>query len=177
MSRITPSAPAFLILSALLSLIAPPSTRSGEMLNDPSGFQGITWGSAIAELPNLTLAETGERVKGYELKGGTPRLGDAPVESMRFVTIDGRFVRVAVRYRGKETHEQVMAYLQSQFGPVSRIPGSMVRGLNQQFNWRGPDTEINLTYAAHNEHGYLFIESRALAPRLTEAMLDIGSGY
>ena len=48
----------------------------------------------------------------------------------------------------------------------------MARGLNQQYNWRGSDTEINLTYQAGTERGYIFIDSRTLAPRFNDYITD-----
>ena len=48
----------------------------------------------------------------------------------------------------------------------------MTRGLNQQYNWRGTETEINLTYQAGTERGYIFIDSRTLAPRFNDDITD-----
>ncbi len=170
-------APALGILAALgwfTALLAPPSAASGIMLDDPKGFQGIAWGSSLTAATDLILTETGEHVNGYDLKESPPPLGDAKVESMRFYTYDGAFARVIIRYRGKNTHEQVMVYLQSRFGPIERTPGQMTRGLNQQYNWRGNDTEINLTYDGRGERGFVFVESRTLAPRFNDSLSETG---
>ena len=158
-------------------VIAPAPARAGNLVNDPQGFRGIPWGSSLTDLENLTLTDSGARVKRYDMKQEPLTLGEARVDSMRLYTIDGKLARVAIYYRGQSAHTHVLAYLESQFGPIDRAPGSMVRGLNQQYNWRGTETEINLTYQGQGERGFLFIESRMLAPRLTEALLDIGSSY
>lgn len=147
------------------------------ILKDPNGFHGIPWGTSLAELPQLTLAEPGESVKGYEFNNGPPMLGQAKVESLRLSSVGGQFARVTIRYRGQGTHEVILNYLQSEYGPLDHTPGSMARGLNQQFTWRGSDTEINLTYEARGERGFVFFESRVLAPRLQEVLTDIGNGY
>lgn len=165
------------ILAALVwftALLAPRPACAGVMLEDPKGFQGIAWGSSLTAATDLILAETGEHVNGYDLKGSLPPLGDAKVESMRFYTYDGAFARVIIRYRGKTTHDQVMGYLQSRFGPIERTPGQMTRGLNQQYNWRGNDTEINLTYDGRGERGFVFVESRTLAPRFNDSLSETG---
>ena len=170
-------APALGILAGLgwfTALLGPPIASSGTLLDDPKGFQGIVWGSALTTSPDLTLSETGEHVNGYDLKGNPPPLGDATVESMRFYTYDGAFARVIIRYRGNTTHDQVMAHLQSRFGPVERTPGQMTRGLNQLYNWRGPETEINLTYDGRGERGFVFVESRTLAPRFNDTLSETG---
>lgn len=165
------------LLLAWAALTLPASAEAGALLNDPKGYHNIPWGSPLANQAELTQVQNMDRVMGYEIRKEPPRLGDTKVESVRLFTVDGKFGRVTIRYHGKDTHDAVLAYLQSQFGPIDRSPGSMMRGLNQQFNWRGPDTEINLTYEAKMERGYLFIESRTLSPRFNDALADTGSSY
>ena len=155
----------------------PTTAEAGTLLNDPKGFRDIPWGTPLTNQAELALVQNMDRVKGYEVPKEPPHLGETTVESIRLFTIDGQFGRVTIRYQGKDTHDAVLAYLQSQFGPIDRSPGSMMRGLNQQYNWRGTDTEINLTYEAKRERGYLFIESRSLSPRFNAALADTGSSY
>ncbi len=154
----------------MLAVLAPPALAVRITEEDPNGFHGIRWGAALAEVPDLTLVESSKRTQTYELKQGPPTLGEVAVDELRFVAIKGQFARVMVRYSGEETHKRVMAYLEEQFGPVDRTPGMMMRGLNQQFTWRGPETEVNLTYQGHQERGSLFIESRTLAPRFMDVL-------
>jgi hypothetical protein len=142
------------------------------MVNDPNGYHGIAWGAPLAQAPDLTLIKTVERLSEFDLKAGTPTLGDAKVESMRFIAIDEQFARVVIRYTGKNTHEQMLVYLQKQYGPLDRTPGSMMRGLNQQFNWRGSDTEVNLVYESARDRGFVFIESRVLAAKFNEGLSE-----
>lgn len=157
-------------VAAVLLLETPEPAGAGEMANDPNGFSGIAWGLPLADHPDLVRVETADRVQQYEPKQRPFMLGEAAVDVLRFVGIDDRLARVTVRYRGQRTHEQVLRYLQTLFGPIERLPGAMVRGLNQQFNWRGPHTEVNLTYDGGQERGYVFIESRTLAPRFNDAL-------
>jgi hypothetical protein len=154
--------PAFSLAAAL----------AGPMLNDPQGFQNIPWGTKLAEVPNLVLADPGERVTGYDFKNGPPAFGEAKVDSVRLSAIEGKFARAAIHYKGRKTHEHIMNYLESSFGPIDRAPGSMMRGLNQQYNWRGSETEINLVYQSYGERGVVFIESRVLAPRFNDTLSE-----
>lgn len=110
------------------------------------------------------------RQQHYELVERPPRFGGIPVESLRLVAIDDQFARVTIRYHGQDTHSAVMRQLEDQYGPAERLQGSMLRGLNQQFTWRGPYTEVNLTYDGGQERGSLFIESRTLAPRFLDSL-------
>jgi hypothetical protein len=161
-------------LSILLALVlaSPASSYAVPMTNDPKGYQDIIWGSALASRSDMTVAREGEHVREYELKGTTPSFADIPVESVRLSSVDEQFARVMIRYKGEETHKRILAYLEREFGPIERLPGQMMRGLNQQYNWRGPDSEINLTYQAATERGFIFIDSRTLAPRFNDHIAD-----
>lgn len=165
---------AALALSAGLTcfaLLAPePSARAVVMTNDPKGFNGIQWGAPLENHPDLTLVNNAQRIKEYDLKNGPLPLGGVKVEMMRLSTVDGKFARVTIRYRGQDAHTRILAYLQEQYGPLDRTPGQTMRGFNQQYNWRGTDTEINITYEGQGERGFLFIESTVLAPRFNDTL-------
>jgi hypothetical protein len=145
---------------------------AGTMVKDPQGFHNIPWGTKLADLPNLRMTEPGERITGFDFKAGPPRFGEATVDSVRLSAIEGKFARVAIHYTGKKTHELLVSYMESQFGPIDRTPGSMMRGLNQQYNWRGTDTEINMIYQSMGERGVIFFESRVLAPRFNDTLSE-----
>jgi hypothetical protein len=159
-------------IACLGMLTAGDRAHSGMMSNDPKGFLGFLWGSSLAESPALVLQESTDHIQAFVPKDGPSRFGEALVESIRLAMIDGQFARVTIRYRGERTHKQMLSYLESQFGPIERTPGATMRGLDQQYNWRGPETEVNLTYGEAKQQGYLFIESRLLAPRFNEGIFD-----
>src|SRR5688572_9001381 len=126
------------------------------MKDDPKGFEGIPWGVAFSESAEFTLVENGRRVKGYELKQGPPAWGPAPLDSMRFVTIDGQFSRVTIRYHGSESHQQIVGFLESKHGSWDRTPGQIAGKFVKQGNWRGEETEISLTYDNRTDRGIIF---------------------
>jgi hypothetical protein len=162
-----------ILVTCAMALAISSSVFAGNLINDdPKGFDGIPWGSSLSEREDLKLADTAGDIKGYDRKEGPLPLGKIPVDYMRYLTIGDKFARVTIRYHGKETHNQLLAYLQSQYGQLDRTPGQMVRGLNQQFNWRGTDTEINMTYEAQGDRGYVFFDSRVLSPRFNDNIAD-----
>ena len=95
-------------------------------------------------------------------------VGTIPVEVLRFTTFDGKFGRVLVRYQGKDTHEQILAYLQEKYGPLDRTPGQISVGPIRVYAWHGFDTEITLRYESRIERGVIFFESRILREKLSE---------
>lgn len=156
----------------LFALVIPCAGQAVPMINDPQGFHDIPWGAALSERIDLESTRSGGHVSEYRVKGEQPSFAGAEMSGIAYVSVDDKFARVIVRYQGEQTHKQVLRYLETQFGPLERIPGQMARGLNQQYNWRGPETEINLTYQAATERGHIFIDSRTLAPRFNDQLTD-----
>ena len=142
------------------------------MTNDPKGFDNIAWGSALSSRPELEIVSTSPHVKEYRFKEGPTSFGNVAVDSIQFSSFDNQFARVTIRYRAEAIHKKILAYLEREFGTIDRIPGQMVRGLDQQYTWQGQETEINLTYHGGTERDYIFIDSRNLAPRFNDLIGD-----
>jgi len=138
------------------------------MQNDPNGFEGIPWGATFSETDTFIKVEDAGRSQTYELKTGTPSLGPAKVDSMRFVTSEGKFARVTVRYQGKVTHDQILTYLQSLYGSLDRTPGQIATGSVKFFSWTGFETDVNLRYETGTDRGIIFFESQELRRKITE---------
>lgn len=161
-----------MLLAALLTGNAGQALSAVSMTNDPRGFHDLPWGVPLTSLPELTVILAGSHITDYKFRDRPPVYADIPVESVYLSTVDAQFARVTIRYRGAQTHAQVLQFLERSYGMIERIPGQMMRGLNQQYTWRGPDTEISLTYEANRDRGFLFIESRNLAPRFQDQITD-----
>lgn len=147
------------------------SSLAVSMVHDPNGFEGIRWGSAFSESADFVVVENGKRIKGYELKQGPLALGLAKVDSMRFFTLDGRFARVVIRYHDRLTHDRIVAYFQSMFGPLDKTPGQITKGPVQQLYWLGEETEIVVTYRRRTDRGIIFIEHSPTALKFSEGMM------
>jgi hypothetical protein len=142
------------------------------MQNDPNGFKGIPWGATFLETDSFMKVEDTGRSQTYELKTGTPSLGPVKVDSMRFVTSEGKFARVTVRYQGKATHDQILVYLQALYGPLDRTPGQIASGSVKFFSWTGFETDVKLRYEIGTDRGIIFFESQQLRRKMTDSNLD-----
>lgn len=160
--------PAFSIVFLFLS----PSSHARVMEKDPLGFYGIKWGQSLGNRAEFVRIESGDHIDTYALKNPHPQIGGIRVESIKFLTHDHRLAKVTIRYRGEKTHHSLLKYLESQYGEIHLNPGSMMRGLNQQYTWRGPETEINITYRGLGERGFMVVASRVLAPRFLDSISD-----
>ncbi len=150
-----------LILSGNLAFAVP-------MQNDPNGFEGIPWGATFSETDTFIKVEDTGKSQTYELKTGAPSLGPVRVDSMRFVTSEGQFARVTVRYQGRATHDQILVYLQSLYGSLDRTPGQIAGGPVKFFSWTGFETDVNLRYETGTDRGIIFFESQELRRKITE---------
>jgi hypothetical protein len=139
------------------------------MQNDPNGFEGIPWGATFLETDTFIKIEDTGKSQTYELKTGAPSLGPVRVDSMRFVTSEGKFARVIVRYQGSVTHDRILAYLQSLYGPLDRTPGQFAGGAVKLFSWTGFETDVNLRYETGTDRGIIFFESQDLRRKMTES--------
>ena len=139
------------------------------MQNDPNGFEGIPWGATFSETDTFVKIEDTGRSQAYELKTGAPSLGTAPVDSMQFVTSEGKFARVTVRYQGTATHDKILAYLQSLYGALDRTPGQIAGGSVKFFSWTGFETDVNLRYETDTDRGIIFFESQELRRKMTDS--------
>lgn len=138
------------------------------MREDPKGFEGIPWSATLAESETFVLVNSEDRFKEYQLKQKPLTLNGIAVESMKFMTVDGKFGRVILRYQGRQAHDAMLAFLQSRYGPLDETPGQTMAGINQQYRWSGPETEINLTYDGKRERGVIFFESSKLATQFSD---------
>ena len=157
------------LASGILALLLTCSTALAvPMAEDPKGFEGIPWGTTLSDSDAFKKVEDTGRAKTYELKAAPPTLGTTTVESMKFTTFGDKFARVTVRYAGKDTHDKILAFLQSRYGPLDRIPGQFSVGPVKFFAWQGFETEVTLRYEVPTDRGIIFFESQALRLSNTE---------
>jgi len=149
------------------------ASQAGTVIHkDPKGFLGIPWGVPLKDRTELTEIDSVNIVQIFALKDGEPEVAGIPMESMKLYTFEGKYARAVFHYQGDRTHESLIVFLEDQFGKIDVAQGGMLRGLNQQYTWRGPETEITLNYHGFRKRGFLSAESRVLAPLFFHAFPD-----
>lgn len=160
-------------MSVLTVLILSEPAFSGTPIEqDPNGFYGIQWGDSLAHRQDLIEIDASNILHIYTLKQGNAQVNGIPMESVKLYGLDGQYARALFRYKGESTHTSLLKYLEDHFGKSGPSHGGMMRGLNQQYTWRGPDTEITITYHGFRERGFLTAESRVLAPKFLDVHGD-----
>jgi hypothetical protein len=156
----------------LLAMLGIDSVWAVSMTDDPNGFRDLPWGTMLSSRDDMETFRSSAHIVEYLPKADPLSFADTHMTSILYLSVDDQFARVTIRYQGRDVHKQILNFLETRFGRLDRIPGQMARGLTQQYNWRGSDTEINLTYQAGTERGYIFFDSRTLAPRFNDYITD-----
>jgi len=172
-STIRPTINRWVWLGFCAYLLLPGTAISGTPIEqDPKGFFGITWGKPLTNRKDLKEIDSSNSLQIYTLKQGNPHVEGIPMESVKLYSLDDQYARALFRYQGASTHKSLLRYLEGRFGKSSPLHGGMMRGLNQQYTWRGPETEITIIYHGFRERGFLTAESRVLAPRFLDVLGD-----
>lgn len=158
----------FLAIGIFCMLSATTPAWAVPLDNDPNGFEDIPWGTSLAEREQFVRVEDSGRLEIYEQTKQAPALGTIPVDSIRLTTFEKKFGRVTVRYSGNKTHERVLTYLQSAYGPLDHTPGQITVGPVKVYAWHGFHTEVTLRFETGAARGIIFIESLTLPEKLSD---------
>ncbi len=145
---------------------------AGTINNDPQGFYGIQWGHSLITRQEFIQIDVENKIASYRLKKSEPDAWGIPVKSIKFLTLNNQFAQALIYYQGEETHRSLLDHLESTYGKNKLSPGSMMRGLNQQYSWRGQLTEILMTYRGLTARGFISVQSRILAAGLLNEVSD-----
>lgn len=160
-----------LTVCALLCLCTP-ALSAAPIDQDPKGFFGSLWGQSLENRSDLKEMDSVNTMHIYTAKIEPPQVDGITMESVKLYTLDGKYARALFHYEGEAIHQALLNYLVTRFGKIDNPYGSMIRGLSQQYTWRGPETEITLTYHGFRKRGFLVVESRVYAPLFLDAISD-----
>ena len=161
----------FLTVCACLSLNTP-ALSSTPIEQDPKGFFGSLWGTSLENRSDLKEIDSVNTLRIYTNTIEPPQIDGITMESVKLYTVDGKYARALFHYEGEAAHKALLNYLETRFGKIDNPYGSMMRGLSQHYTWRGPETEITLTYHGFRKRGFLAVESRIHAPLFLDAIRD-----
>jgi hypothetical protein len=165
----------YLIIFFILCVCLVPCTSAisaTPIKNDPKGFFGSLWGHSLRDRSDLKEIDSIDSLHIYTTKLGAPLLGSIELESVKLYAFDGKYARALFHYHGDAIHQSILQYLRNEFGTTNDPYGSMIRGLSQQYAWRGPETEIRLTYHGFRERGILSVEGRIYAPLFLDTLSE-----
>lgn len=149
-----------------------PAMGATPIKQDPKGFFGSLWGKSLKNRSDLKEIDSVNTMQVFSMKHQPPQIENIVMESVKLYTLEEKYARALFHYQGETTHTSLLEYLENRFGKIEVPYGSMIRGLNQQYTWRGLETEITLTYHGFRERGILAVESRIYAPLFLDTISE-----
>jgi len=74
-----------------MAYLQPTPLRAGNLIDkDPGGYEGIPWGSSLSQRDSFTVVDDAGEIIGYDRKEDSLRLGQAPVDYVRYVAVGGK---------------------------------------------------------------------------------------
>ena len=168
--------PVGLALTLLLLALWMNPARGAVITNEPTGFNGYTWGTRISEYPSLKLmadpaiAHPLPGVDVYEIPGETLALNGVTLGKIQYRFYKGQLGAVLLSYEGRENREKLRQWIEERYG---KVPPPERRQKN--IEWHGKNTVINLGYDLTTNQGRLWFIYLLLTP-FDNATTDT-SGY
>ncbi len=139
------------ILAASLLLISIATTAWAAdyvMIEHPSSFRGLTWGTPLTNIPDLMPVKKAGFKNTYFKKDERLTFGDAEIISVAYYFRDDRLYRVGVAFNGRANHFLIKERLLGMYGPG--------RGVGQRYGWMWHDFSVELTYDDQQKGGALY---------------------
>ena len=129
------------------------------MTNDPKGFQNIVWGTELKVEPilnrrakALTLSSTNLKTRRLPLRIFPSKVFDCPRSMINLPASPSAT-------RGRRRINVFLRTWRLSSDGRSTCPARCCEDCNQQYNWRGNESEINLTYPSQYGTRIIFFDS------------------
>jgi hypothetical protein len=165
--------PCLQVLGALFLLAAwlvVEPVGAARITDDPNGFNGYTWGAAMAAFPSLKLVKdlgSTDFVSSagvYEIPGEALALNGVPLSQIHYRFIDGQLESIQLRYAGRENRDKLMRWVEDHYGKVTPADRKMINAVQ----WFGDKTTVTLKWDFAAQQGVLWFMSQALSHKFNE---------
>ncbi|MHC1791019.1 hypothetical protein [Solidesulfovibrio sp.] len=122
----------------------------GRVIKEPNAFNGIKWGTAMAAVPDLAVAERDGQAAYATAEGVVYRIGEAFLSGVVYGFCQDRFAAVMVEYQGKKAHESIKKALVEKYAKPVDLEE---RGLN--LGWPVGNVLIRMQFMPDKDAGTL----------------------
>jgi hypothetical protein len=122
----------------------------GKVIKEPNAFNGIKWGTAMAAIPDLTVAERDGQAAYATAEGVVYRIGDAFLSGVVYGFCQDKFAAVMVEYKGKKNHESIKNFLAGKYSKPIDLEGKGV-----ELGWPVGNVLIRMQYSPERDAGTL----------------------
>ena len=122
----------------------------GKVIKEPNAFNGIKWGTAMAAIPDLSVAERDGQAAYATAEGVVYRIGEAFLSSVVYGFCQDKFAAVMVEYQGKKNHESIKNFLAGKYSkPID------LEGKGNDLGWPVGNVLIRMLYVPERDQGTL----------------------
>ena len=149
----------------LLGGLALGLAAAARITNEPTGFNGYTWGASVAQLPGLTqvadpkIGNPLPHVDVYEKPGEVLTLNGVTFTRVLYRFYKHQMGGIQLAYEGRENREKLIRWIEEQYG---KLPS--VERKQKQIEWHGESTVITLDYDVTTRLGGLWFTYLVLTP-------------
>lgn len=132
----------------LISLFSAAWAADYAQVKPPTSFRGLSWGTPLADIPDLMPVQTAGFHDTYFKKDERLTFGDATIVSVAYYFRKDKLYRVGVAFNGRANHFLIKERLLSMYGQG--------RGVGQRYGWMWPDFSVEITFDDDAKGGGLF---------------------
>jgi len=158
----------------LVSYRAKPLERKATFFQgEPDGFDGISWGTHVAEARGLTLtASPDEATDLYERTDRSKRFWDARFDAVVYRFENRRFVGVVARKKGPESWDDLLETLHRQYGSSAHLRSRLLDDVDE-FVWStDTTTRVSIEYPGGERDITVTVSSVAAEGKAWGDLLD-----
>jgi len=122
----------------------------GRVIKEPNSFNGIKWGTGMAAIPDLKVAERDGQAAYATAEGVVYRIGDAFLSGVVYGFCQDRFAAVMVEYKGRKAHDSIKKFLMEKYSKPIDLED---RGLD--FGWPLGNVLIRMQFVPDKDVGTL----------------------
>ena len=122
----------------------------GKVIKEPNAFNGVKWGTAMAAIPDLTVAERDGQAAYATAEGVVYRIGEAFLSGVVYGFCQDKFAAVMVEYKGKKNHESIKNFLAGKYSKPIDLEGKGV-----DLGWPVGNVLIRMQYSPERDMGTL----------------------
>ncbi|WP_146204166.1 hypothetical protein [Prosthecochloris marina] len=141
----------------LITLIILSTGTSYAFKNEPDGFRGIKWGTAINSLSNMTAIDTEGDTHTYERIGDEMKIGNAELAVLKYFFWKGKLSGIGIKTKGYSNWAALKDVVFEKFGK-----GYQRNRFIEDYLWGSfskGKTVISLEYNEFSKVGTLFLYS------------------
>ena len=139
--------------------------EAAQITNEPTGFNGYTWGVPLEQVSGLTrvrdpkIADPLPGVEVYEKPDEALTLNGVTFTRALYRFYKSQLGGIELAYEGKENREKLIHWIEEQYGKLPPVERKQ-----KQIEWHGANVVITLGYDVTTTLGRLWFTYLALTP-------------